>query len=322
MLDLGKKYFKRYHPKYGAIVLIEPRTGRILFPAASIFKTITAAAAIEKAGVKAKSIIRTTGRNHTLYKFQLEKELDQFREVTFQEAFAYSINPVFGRLGLHILGADGLQEYALKFGFNAEIPFELKNGKPIFIYPDTAFAVAELASGFNKSTMMSPLFGAMITAGISNNGQIYAPTIIDSIIDLKTNNTIYKRKNTLWRVPVQKSTAHELVELMRHVARYGTARKSFKYIKQSYRFEDTEYGGKTGNIDKNGLGKVDWFVGFCRHKEDSDQHVAIGVVTVHDDNWTVHSSYIGAEIMRKYIRKIQITKKQITEQKPDSTSVG
>ena len=142
---LGKKYFKQYHPKYGAFAAIEPSTGRVLslvsytredeislginlycrsfFPAASIFKTIVAAAAIERAGLKAESNLKTYGANHTLYHSQLKKELKNYREVTFQEAYAYSINPVFGRIGLFLVGADGLNEYAVKFGFNAEIPF-------------------------------------------------------------------------------------------------------------------------------------------------------------------------------------------------------
>ncbi len=338
---LGKKYFKQYHPKYGAVAIIQPSTGRVLslvsytredevslgrnlycrsfFPAASIFKTIAAAAAIEKAGLRLTSKLKTYGANHTLYHSQLKKDLQNYREITFQEAYAYSINPVFGRIGLYLVGADGLNEYAAKFGFNAEIPFELKNEKPVFVYPDTSFAVAEVACGFNKRTTMSPLFGAMIAGGVSNRGYIFAPTLVDSITDLESNKKEYTRKSALWRMPVQKETATELSLLMRKVAKYGTARKSFRYVKQSFRFKEIDYGGKTGNVDKEQIGRVDWFIGFCRHKSDKSQHVAIGVVTVHDEFWTVHSSFLGAEIMRKHIRNIQIAKKEAAEKKVAST---
>ena len=338
---LGEKYFKQYHPKYGAVTIIEPSTGRVLslvsytredevslgrnlycrsfFPAASIFKTIAAAAAIEKAGLRLTSKLRTFGANHTLYHSQLKRELKNYREVTFQEAYAYSINPVFGRVGLFLVGADGLNEYAVKFGFNAEIPFELKNEKPVFVYPDTAFAIAEVACGFNKRTTISPLFGAMISAGISNRGFIFAPTLVDSITDLKSSKNEYTRKSVLWRMPIQKETAAEMALLMKKVAKYGTARKSFRYIKQSSRFKEFDYGGKTGNVSKENVGRVDWFIGFCRHKSDKKQHVAIGVVTVHDEFWTVHSSFLGAEIMRKHIRNIQIAKKKAVKKKVVST---
>jgi cell division protein FtsI/penicillin-binding protein 2 len=329
---ISKKLFKQYHPKYGATVVIEPATGRVLslnsytregeipigknlyckniFPAASIFKAVTAAAVIEKAALTSKSKLRTLGSNHTLYNSQLVKEPKHFREITFGEAFAYSVNPVFGRIGLYLLGSEGLNEYANKFGFNAPIPFELVNDKPVYSYPDTGFTIAEVASGFNQSTSISPLYGAMIAACASNNGKMLAPTIVDSVVDLVLQKKIYERNKRLWRMPVQPETAGELAVLMKKVARYGTARKSFRYMKQSYRFKEAEYGGKTGNVDKDGIGKVDWFIGFCRHKTDRLQHVAVGIVTVHDDNWTVHSSFLGAELMRKYIRNIQIAQKK------------
>jgi hypothetical protein len=95
-------------------------------------------------------------------------------------------------------------------------------------------------------------------------------------------------------------------ELMNCVVRFGTARKSFVYVKRSGRFDDIEYGGKTGNVDMDGVGRVDWFVGYAAHKKDSTQQIAVGVATVHGPNWTVHSSYLGAEAIRAYIRAVQI----------------
>jgi len=340
----GRELFRQYHPKYGAVTVLQPSTGRILalisytrqneeslgstlfcrsiFPAASIFKTIAAAAAIEKAGLRGESMLQTYGANHTLYNSQLRKELPDFREVSFQEAYAYSINPVFARVGLFVVGAKGLSEYATKFGFNADVPFELHIEKPVFICPDSSFAVAEVASGFNQATTISPVFGALIAAAVSNNGCMVAPTLVDSITDPESGKRIFTRTSVVWRMPIRKSTAEEMVGLMKEVARYGTARKSFRYIKQSDRFKEIDYGGKTGSVDKDSLGKVDWFVGFCRHKNDKTQHVTTGVVTVHDAFWTVHSSFIGAEMMRSHIRKIQIARKEQKEAKALAETVS
>ena len=53
-------------------------------------------------------------------------------------------------------------------------------------------------------------------------------------------------------------------------------------------------------------------------KDDNKQHIATGVVTVHDEFWTVHSSLIGAEMMRKHIRKIQRVKKEAADKKVTS----
>lgn len=340
---LGTRYFRRYHPKYGALVALAPRTGKVLslisytrsgevpqgnrlycrniFPAASIFKTISAAAALEHGGLTLDSKLKLYGSNHTLYKYQLVKDLKNYREISLKKAFAYSINPVFGRMGIYLLGADVLQDYALKFGFNSNIPFELENEKPIFCYPDSSFTVAEVASGFNQTTLISPLFGALIAAAISNSGEIFKPTVIDSITSLKTGKRVYTSEPKLWRHTVKDITAKKLVTLMKLVAQRGTARKSFQYVKKSFRFNEIDYGGKTGSVDKDSLGKVDWFIGFSRHQSDMDQHISIGVVTVHDDNWTVHSSFIGAEMMRNHIRRIQIAKAEHEHSKKSQDSL-
>ena len=342
--ETSKKLLKRYHPLYGAVVLLEPETGQVLslssytngnkelknlgdklylksiFPAASVFKTVTAAAAIEKKGFTPESKIKTVGRNHTLYSKQLEEHLKNYRLVTLKSAYAYSYNPVFGRIGMYEVGADGLNEFAERFGFNSKIPFVLDAGVPKFEYPDSSFAVAEVASGFNQSTQISPLFGAMMASSVVNNGKILVPTIIDSVQKVSSQKIIYRKKEKMWRQNIEKNTALQLKEIMSAVPQYGTARKSFNFIKKSYRFNDIVYGGKTGSVDKDGLGKIDWFIGFATHKKDSTQRIAVAVVTVHDSNWTVHSSYIGAEVMRHYIRNRQLEIAKIEESAIDTLS--
>ncbi len=332
----ARKLMKRYHPVHGAVVAVDPRSGRVLafysydnpadsasvgkgtctksiFPAASIFKTITAAGAIEMGRLSAESKLKTLGRNHTLYKYQLEPELERFREISLGEAFAYSINPVFGRLGLYTLKSDGIRKYGDKFGFGTPIPFELPAEAPFLEVSDSAFLLAELASGFNQRTRISPLFGSLIAAAICSDGLMPAPMLVDSVVDLNTGNRCYTAAASAWRQPISATTARHMQKLMNNVTRYGTARKSFRYVKRSSRFTDILYGGKTGNVDMDTVGRTDWFVGFAKHAIDSAQRIATGVVTVHGPYWTVHSSFIGAEIIRHYIRNTQI--RQHEEQK-------
>jgi peptidoglycan glycosyltransferase len=333
---LAAKLFRQYHPKYGAIVAIDPVSGRVcallsytnpetaslgkdlycrsIFPAASIFKTITAAAAIEKAGLTSASALRTSGRRHTLYKSQLAKDLGIGDQISLADAFAYSANPVFGRIGIHTLGAGGMREFVDRFGFNAPIPFELDNEAPATIVEDSAFALAELASGFNQKTLISPLFGALLASSATNHGIMPAPTLVDSVTDLNNGTVLYRAAPSRWRTPISARTAAELEKLMRSVVQYGTARKSFRNLKRSFQFTDVAYGGKTGSIDKDSTGRVDWFIGFARHFSDPTQHIAIAVVTVHGSNWTVHSSYVAAEIMRAKIRAMRMEHERMADQ--------
>jgi cell division protein FtsI/penicillin-binding protein 2 len=332
MQKYGEMLLKRYHPKYGAFVAMDPGTGRVLalfsytregedsvgdnlycksiFPAASVFKTITAAGAIEKAHISPDSTFSLTGRRYTLYKFQLAPELRSFQDVSLADAYAMSINPVFGRIGIYVLGKTGLAEYMRKFGFNSSIPFDLENEAPTADenMKDSVLIIAETASGFNRVTRISPLFGAIIASSISEKGVMPVPTLVDSVI--LDSSVVYRASPRSWRAPVKESTASTLKELMMRVVHTGTARSSFRYACNSKCFSDVEYGGKTGSVDDDELGKIDWFIGFARHKNDLKQRFAVGVVTVHDEFWTVHSSFIGEELFRISLRRMQKPEKK------------
>jgi len=126
-----------------------------------------------------------------------------------------------------------------------------------------------------------------------------------------SDSCIYRARKETWRVPIKENTSSELRKMMKGVSRYGTARKSFRYIRQSERFTNIEYGGKTGSVDKDGIGRVDWFMGFGRNPDDQSQRIAVGVLTVHGSNWTVHSSFIAAELIRIHLRTLQIEQEKL-----------
>ena len=135
---------ERYRSRYVGVVVMEPENGKVLgfvghdkltpeanpclnsqFPAASIFKIVTAAAAIEAADITRGTRLNYNGGPHTLYKSQLKDKHNRYtRYLTLQEAFAKSINPVFGKLGANRLGREKLTEYATVFAFNQSIPWE------------------------------------------------------------------------------------------------------------------------------------------------------------------------------------------------------
>jgi len=319
--------FKRYKPRYGAAAAIDPATGRVLalasyanagepidgkdlclksiFPAASVFKTIVAAAGMEKGGMTAKTPIPHFGKRHTLYKTQIQKDLKVSKDIPLEEAYAYSVNPAFARIALFNISKDIVTNYGERFGFNARIPFELDADISEMFAPDSAFSIAEFASGFNRKTSMSPLFGALIAGAVCESGIINEPSLIDSIRSSKKDTPVYRRKPKLWRRAVKEQTASELRGLMRKVTQYGTARNTFRPLRDSERYREYEFGGKTGSVNKPGLGRVDWFVGFARNPGDKNQRIAVGVVTTHGEYWTVRSSYIASELFKKYIERVK-----------------
>lgn len=339
------KQFLIYQPLYGAFVAMDPSTGRILslvsyvkdslskpeknlcltafFPAASVYKTITAAAAIEYLNYNADCYVEHRGKNHTLYHSQLKEKLDYIIELSMSEIYARSINAAFARIALYGLGTANILDYSYKFGFETPIPGDLPCDKSKIFIPNSPFELAELSSGFNKRTTISPLHGALISSCIAEDGIMPVPIFIDSITQLKDGKCVYRADYKKWKTPISIATAQELQKMMKSVVTYGTASKQFKSIKTSKLFADYLYGGKTGSIDKDSIGRVDWFVGFAKHTIEPNKKIALGILTVHGEIWTVHSSYLAAESIKFYISSLnKKEKKSITLNQRDSLTTS
>jgi len=148
------KTLNRGKPQRIALVVMQADTGKIIamtgfdldnpdtnpcmesdYPAASIFKIVTAAAAVETLGYTPKTQLYFNGNKYTLYKRQLKDVKNKYTsKISFSKAFAESINPVFGKIGKNYLGKEKLDHYADAFGFNKvfllNYPFRPAHSKP------------------------------------------------------------------------------------------------------------------------------------------------------------------------------------------------
>ncbi len=301
---------KSYRPDYGAFVAMDARTGRILsmvsysarpeqgnlalratFPAASVFKVVTAAAAIEKQNMSPNSMIAFNGANHTLYRGNvLHDRINRWtRNISLKTAFAQSINTVFGKLGAFTVGPQQLKTYADRFGFNRRIASDVpvEEGKaPI---PNDPWHLAETASGFTRENTMSPLQGALIAATIANNGVMMEPYLVRSVYS-REGRELYRAQPKMQAQVVSAETAEEIRALMRETIVRGTSRGAFRgFFKREY--AGLQVGGKTGSL--TGVaprGRHDWFVGYA---DDGFRRIAVAALTVHEKLWRVKSSYLA-----------------------------
>lgn len=321
--DKSDQILRQYKPDYGAIVLMEADTGRLLslsqfiktdeakykpfyafpLPAASVFKIVTAAAAIDKYQFSPESTLNFMGGNYTLYKRNVVGPQNSrwSQRVTLREAFARSFNTAFGRLAIENLQAADLIEYAFRFGFNREIPSELSIplGKAQIPQDPSAFEMAELASGFNKVTQMSAVHGAMIAGAIANEGLLVAPSLVDRVTS-KDQEVLFQNQSIPLDPVLSKAAAADVRKLMNATLEIGTSRKSFLSFKRRKILQSIEMGGKTGSLTSpDPKGKLDWFVGFIQ--ETGQKPISISVVTVHEKYWTVKSATVAQQVFAKYI---------------------
>ena len=251
-----------------AVVVLKPKTGQILamagyrkvpktgereylclkadFPAASLFKIVSAAAAIEARGFTPGKTVVFRGMKHTLYNSQLRRKEGRYsRKTSFRKAFAGSINPVFGKIGIYDLGRKFMVEYADRFLFNQEIPFDLPVGVSRLRIPADDFGLAEIASGFNRRTRISPIHASLITAAVANHGVIIEPWLVRRIKD-ESGAILYRARFSRLGRPIEEGTAKQLKILMKETVVYGTCRKAFLPLRRKKQFKDIELGAKQG----------------------------------------------------------------------------
>ena len=289
---------RRFKPMHSAILVVEPNSNEIIawgetkdykvqnapdyisrntFPAASLAKTITIAAAMESNRYSLNSPIPDRGAHHTLYKNQLRvPENYTGPTIELQDAYAKSANPPLGIIGLNV-GAKRLREAARNLGYNMNFPGGLP-GRSNYAPPDSGYGLAEVSCGFIQSTTLTPLLAAAQVRSILTKKPLEIPWASDlagyapkSRIALDigkfSDNTYYGLRAAMVR-SVTNGTARK------HISTKNMARKNFNAL---------NIGGKTGSLDGNDPnGRYEWFMGFAQSKDDPKKAIVVVIMQVHD----------------------------------------
>ncbi len=284
------------------------------YPAASIVKIITASAAIDSLGYTAHTPLYFNGNKYTLYKRQLTEVKNKYTyKTSLAKAFAESINPVFGKIGKNYLGRKKLDSYAQAFGFNQNPDSELTFDSGTFSVTGSDYHLAELGSGFNRETMISPVFGAMLVTTILNSGTSFVPRIVKQVT-LGTGEIIYKGKKEFYKTPITSKTADTMIELMQRTVSKGTAKKSFRGYSRDKTLSKLIIGGKTGSLyNRERTVKYDWFIGFGKEKT-GDRALAVAIVVGHKKYIGTRASTYGKMILKTYFKKTPVATAKLNKQ--------
>lgn len=273
------------------------RATQAAYTPGSTFKLLTAAAAIDLGLVNVDAKFRCTTQMDL---GGLKVDCANHRhlaEVNYREAFAWSCNRTFALTGLELGGpgqlaladnlrrpldwernggngiqpsVDRLQEYAGRFGFGKDIPFEL----PVTVsrlkgdvdwYPSllaqTAFGQGELQA--------TPLLMALSAAAVANGGVVPAPYLAAEARAVNgTRSSLHQPGGSLGRA-MKAETAAVLSEMM--VLGVDAA------YAQRARIPGVKVGGKTGTAESGPSGSQphSWFIGYAPA---GNPRVAVAVV--------------------------------------------
>ena len=303
---------------YGGAVAIDPTTGRILAiqsttkvqpmienyalrslaPSASVFKLVTAAALLENNLIDPQAnVCYPEGAEGGLTESHIRGTTNLTRCNTLTHAIAHSTNAVLARLAYQHLSRENLEQIAIKFGFNREIPLEVAAEVSTAEFVEDDIERARTAAGF-WHVSLSPLHGALIAAGIINNGVIMRPTLVDSIYDAQ-GNLVYTMEPKPWLVAMTAPHAETLARMSEATTREGTASKVFSARKGWKKGVAT--GGKTGTLsNKKPYYLYTWYVGWGALNEDK---IAVGALAVNGEKWYIRGTHVAARVMETYFHE-------------------
>lgn len=300
--DLQLKAYELMGNQRGAIVAMEPSTGKILcmvskpdfnpneivinwddlisdeknspllnratqglYPPGSTFKILTAA----------EYLIENDANNFT-YTCTGEDDFDgkiihcyngnAHGEETLTQAFTVSCNTAFATLGNQI-SIDGLNALANQFLFNQPLPYPLPYSTSSFTLTskNNSAQKAETVIGQGE-TMITPFHNLLITSAIANGGILMKPYLIDHSENYKGKSR-EKNMPNVYDELLDTNLSRTLTEYMTEVMRSGTGKQGAS--------DAFAAAGKTGSAENPFGDAHGWFVGFAPA---GNPQIAISVV--------------------------------------------
>jgi peptidoglycan glycosyltransferase len=270
------------------------RATQSLYPPGSVFKMITAAAALE-AGVSPEDTFFDSGAyelpGYTVRNFE-DKE---YGEVTFTRALAYSINVVFAKIAVDIVGAKALTQMALNFGFGDpydDFPLPV-SGSSVNSLPPDQWTTGTLAqTAFGQGEVQSNSFEmALVTAAIANDGRMVKPRLVREV---RSPDGIILDKPTasIRRQAIPPGTASTLNEMMQQVIIQGGLTEA--------EIPGVKVAGKTGTAESGNGNAHSWWITFAPA---DDPEIAMCVMVENGGRADRGALPLAARLMRAYLEE-------------------
>jgi penicillin-binding protein A len=248
-----------------------------LFTPGSIFKVVTAAAALDTGTYSPSSTFYDPG-----YCIEYGRRVNNydtstpFGTVSFSQALIYSINSSFCQMGKK-LGPEVILDYARRFGFYQDPPVDLPSGErsPSGLYQDGKLLPRSQESradpgrlAFGQERMIvTPLQMAMVAGAIANRGVVMEPYLTDRVLEPDGSLLVRMKPDELRRA-VKTEVADEIAAMMEGVVSGGTGTAA--------QISGVRVAGKTGTAETGRAGRnTAWFIAFAPV---DNPRVAIAVV--------------------------------------------
>jgi hypothetical protein len=299
------RILERGRVKLGHVIVLDPATGRVLayastdvgrfpatrtYPAASLVKVITAAAALDRAPSVANLPCRFRGSPYRLTPARVDPP-KVGNTVSLRRALSTSNNQCFAQLAVHAVGQRSLMEAISRFGW-LDVPapaHKAGSADP----GDDRFDIGKLGCGL-AGCRITPLHAVQLAAVLAR-GELVAPRWIERVVDAK-GRELPLSDSAAPRQVVSADLAARLRTMLVDTTKSGTARRAFRKRSGAPLLGPVDVAGKTGSLSgKNPAGRYEWFIGAAPAEE---PRVAVAVLLVQGHLWWRNASQIAAEVLR------------------------
>lgn len=241
-----------------------------LYPPGSVFKVVTAAAALESGNFDADSTLPGPARlplpqTTVTLPNASGRSCGSNDQVTFAQAMRMSCNTAFGWLGME-LGGEAMREQANKFGFSEVLRIPMRVTPSTMADSMNPPQEAQSAIG-QYEDRVTPLQMAMVAAGVANDGAVMRPYLVQQV-QADDLSVISSTEPQMLSRAMSADTANTLTEMMVGVVDDGTGTGA--------QLSGVDVAGKTGTAETGGEANAHaWFISFAPA---DDPQIAVAVV--------------------------------------------
>jgi cell division protein FtsI/penicillin-binding protein 2 len=261
------------------------------YPAASLVKVITMAAALDRSPELVERPCRYVGNKYRLTRRRIDPP-SRGRSVSFRRALVTSNNQCFAQLAVHAVGCSGLLDAIDRFGW-LDVPAP-GHAQGIVADPgDDSYALGRLGSGLD-GLRITPLH-AVSFAAVLADGWRMEPHWIHRVTDARGREVALLPSSSRRRI-LTPELATELREMLADTTVRGTARRAFRDRRGRPLLQQVKVAGKTGSLNgEDPDGRYEWFVGVAPVDRPT---VAIAAVSVQGPLYWMSASQMAAEVLK------------------------
>lgn len=314
-----QRYLQLYQVPYGLVIALEPESGRILamtghssltpawpheaphqlYPMASLFKMITATAALENGTITPDTVLQFRGRAVSENPASWDpRPKGRNNQMDVSDAMGKSCNPVYGLIASDLVGSEGIRAVCDRFGFNRPLLPGLPTRISQAPFATTTHDLRLLGSGLEHNLRVSPLHAALITAGIANNGVMMTPRLVDRISKEDREQPLPPPQE-LRRV-TSPQVADKLTGMLTSTVTTGTSRRAFRSPQAKQLLTSVTVAAKTGSIDgDNPKGHYSWFAAYAPAEK---PRIALVALVINGDRWRIKASQVGEQALDAFFK--------------------